>query len=130
VDGLRAPWARIALLLIAAQLAAITAPCPDSPAWKRLDAARELSTPPPCPGHAADGHDGARHAQTFLVFRCPCGCGDALPPATGPHHSRAGILPAPFQYRVAPQSPTPAPEPARRIAQVESSGVKHVPRAA
>lgn len=128
MERLRAPWA-LALLLIAAQLAAIAAPCPDSPAWQRIDAARVLPAPPPCPEHAAGGH-AAEHAQFFLVFRCPCGCGDALPPATGPHHSRVGILPTPVEYRVAPTSPTPAPEPAWLLAQLEPSGVKHVPRAA
>jgi hypothetical protein len=120
---------RIALLLLVAQLASLAAPCQVDPVWKRIDAARALAEPPPCPGHSAGQHPAAERALPFMVLRCPCGCGDALPPASGVHHSRAAILPAALEYAVQPSTAQLASEPAVLAPQREPSGIRHVPRA-
>jgi hypothetical protein len=126
----RLPWARVALLLVAAQLAALAAPCPVDPVWKRIDGARAEATPPPCPGHASAEHRAAQHSLAFMVFRCPCGCGDALPPATGVHYSRVAILPPALEYPAQAQAPRLAADPPLLAPQREPSGIRHVPRAA
>lgn len=120
---------RLALLLILAQLAAISAPCPVAPAWQAVEAARALEGPPPCPEHAAAQHAGAANALFFIVFRCPCGCGDGAPPSMGAHYSRVGVLPAALSYAAAIQAPQFSSEPPALAPQREPSGIKHVPRA-
>jgi hypothetical protein len=123
------PWARVAVLLVAAQLASLAVPCPVDPVWKRIDAARALSAPPPCPGHSAGEHRAAPHALPFMVFRCPCGCGDAPPPATGVHYSRVAVLPPALEYTALAPAPQFASEPAVLAPQRDPSGIQHVPRA-
>jgi hypothetical protein len=119
---------RVALLLIASQLAALVSPCPPAAAWKEVAAARPAT--PPCPGHSAQTERAAEPCHPSLVFRCPCGCGDLPPPATGPHFSRAAVLPASLEHRALPAAPPAAREPARLAPQREPSGIQHVPRTA
>jgi hypothetical protein len=120
---------RLAIVLVAAQLAAIGAPCPVAPLWQEVEVARAISAPPPCPDHASAEH--AREApRTSMVFRCPCGCSDGLPPASGVHHSRAAVLPAAQELDASPPSLLAYGAPAWLAPQHDPSGIRHVPRAA
>jgi len=118
----------LALLLLAAQLAAIGVPCPVAPLWKQIDTARAVSTSPPCPGHT-DGSHAGEDPRSSMVFRCPCGCSDGLPPASGVHHSRAAVLPAGWEIAATLRSPVLSRDPALFAPQHDPSGIRHVPRA-